>query len=312
MTLIDLRRARDGLSIVDEPLPGRKPLRYERVVQLIERLVVEQNLRPGDLLPTQAELCELAGVSRITVTRALEELERAGRVRRHQGVGTYLARSKFVSEPARRGGLLGTLAGGGKEVRVGSRLISLTAGAPSPDLAATLGVPPTAKVWHLHRQRVLEGRPLVVESSVIPVSLAPDLEEHRDALAGSLYQLLQDRYGLRDEAEEQYLEVVAPTVEQRRLLHLAAHALVMRIRGLTVDQAGRPFDCFEQVYPATDFAFYLSGGTARKLLVDPGQRDWSVAAQSTAAARSSGRRACTPSDAVGTHDPNHQAGGDTT
>ena len=79
------------------------------MIEFIERLVAEGNLAPGDMLPTQAELAAAAGVSLITVRRALEELERAGRVRRHQGVGTFLARPRIISEPGRSGGLLDTL-----------------------------------------------------------------------------------------------------------------------------------------------------------------------------------------------------------
>src|SRR5215469_11940343 len=61
-------------------------LLYERVVALVERLIADRGMAPGDRLPSYGELAELAGVSLITVRRALDELERAGRVRRHQGL----------------------------------------------------------------------------------------------------------------------------------------------------------------------------------------------------------------------------------
>ena len=87
--------------------PGRRSaagkggaLLYEQVVEYVEKLVSERGLVPGDLLPTYAELAESVGVSLITVRRALDELERAGKVRRHQGLGTFLARPRILSEPA--------------------------------------------------------------------------------------------------------------------------------------------------------------------------------------------------------------------
>ena len=49
--------------------------RYEEVIELIERLIAERQLGPGDLLPSRSALAELAGVSIITVSRALNELE---------------------------------------------------------------------------------------------------------------------------------------------------------------------------------------------------------------------------------------------
>ena len=75
-----VRRGRAG----ERGRPG-SGLLYQQVVSYIEQLVSERGLAPGDMLPTHAELAELTGVSLITVRRALDELERAGKVRRHQG-----------------------------------------------------------------------------------------------------------------------------------------------------------------------------------------------------------------------------------
>jgi len=50
---------------------------------------------------------------------------------------------------------------------------------------------------------------------------------------------------------------------------------VVRIRGLSIDTAGIPFDCFEQLYSASQFAFAISGSAAR-LLPTPSYRDWGV------------------------------------
>ena len=276
VALIDLDRTKRDTSRSQMAGFTEKALLYEQVIELIERLIVERHLAPGDLLPTQAELCELAWVSRITVTRALAELEREGRVRRHQGVGTFLSRPRIVSEPARVGSLLGTLSSGTSGIALGTKVLGLSLGLPSGDLRQALRLRRGARVWSLHRLRLLEGRAMVVENSTIPLDLAPGLDRYHEALTGSLYELLERHFSLKDTSEEQYLEVASPSDEQRRLLHLSAQASVVRIRGLSVDDLGRPFDCFEQVYPATEFVFYISGGTTRQFLVSSAEKDWSV------------------------------------
>src|SRR5260370_42118288 len=123
----------------------RTGLLYEEVVEYVEKLVSERGPAPGDQLPTYAELAGLVGVSLIMVRRALDELERAGKVRRHQGLGTFLARPRIVTEPTRAGSLLGTLAGGaggrGAE-RLDTRILAIRRGLPSRDIPPALQVRP--------------------------------------------------------------------------------------------------------------------------------------------------------------------------
>jgi len=257
------------------PRPPRTTLLYERVVALVEQLIAERGLGPGDLLPSYTELADRAGVSLITVRRALDELERVGRVRRHQGLGTFVARPRIVTEPTRAGSLLATLAEGG-DPQLQTRVLGLDRGLPSADLAQALRVEAGNPVWRLRRLRLLDGQPAVLEASVIPVAIAPELDALVSRLDGSLYDLLAAEYGLVDAYEEQYLEVLSPAPKEAKLLELPSRAQVVRIRGLSADDRGLPFDCFEQLYPASQFAFAFAGSATRQLLPAPGNRDWDV------------------------------------
>jgi DNA-binding GntR family transcriptional regulator len=276
----DRTRGRVRRSDPDSAGAAGTGLLYERVVALVEQLIVDRGLAPGDLLPSHAELAELGGVSLITVRRALDELERAGRVRRHQGLGTFVARPRIVSEPTRTGSLLGTLgtlgAESGLPARLETRVLELRPGEPSGYLRDALGLQPGQHVWRLRRLRLLDGAPAVLESSVIPIALAPELDQLAGRLTGSLYDLLASEYGLSDAFEEQYLEVIGPTKEEAVLLNIRARAQAVRIRGLSASAAGVSFDCFEQLYPADQFAFAISGSALRRLLPVPGHLDWSV------------------------------------
>jgi DNA-binding GntR family transcriptional regulator len=260
---------------------GRRPpgtvLLYERVVAYVEQLIADGGLVPGDLLPSYTELADRAGVSLITVRRALDELERAGRVRRHQGLGTFVAKPRIVTDSAKAGSLLRTLAKDGEPpAQLRTLILELGQGQPTADLSQALRVQGDGQVWRLRRLRLLDSQPAVLETNFIPVALAPELDQLADRLEESLYELLASEYKLTDTYEEQYLEVIAPTQEETRLLEMPARAQVVRIRGLSTDSAGTPFDCFEQLYPASQFAFAISGSATRQLLPAPGHRDWSV------------------------------------
>jgi len=260
---------------VADPPDAKRP-RYRDVMAMVERLIDEQRLGPGDLLPSRADLALRAGVSQITVRRALAELEHEGRVRSHQGLGTFVARPRLMSAPTRAGGLLGTLAEEHGAHEITTRILGIERCAPSPALAHALQLGADDQVWAVRRLRVVDGRPMIAERAVIPVALAPGLDGRSAEIADSLYRLLARRYGLDDDYEEQFLEVVTPSSAERRLLELGRGDQVVRLRGVSFDKHGRPFDCFEQVYPADEVVFSISGQTARHVFRGSDLRDWSV------------------------------------
>lgn len=273
------------------PRADRPAFRYEQVMELVEALISERGLGPGDRLPPSHELARLAGVSLISVRRALEELERTGRVVRHQGVGTLVASPRIVSEPGRAGGLLDTLTDGEGPTAVTTRLISIARGVPSPTIARALGVEPGEPVWQIRRLRLIQARPTILERAVLPIALVPELDDATLRAGGSLYGFLAERYELRDDYEEQYLHVGPATADERQLLALPARQQVVRLRGVTFAADGTPFDCFEQVYPAAEFVFYISGQLRRHVLAAADVMDWEVAPVAQAPAARAGKRA---------------------
>lgn len=69
---------------------GATPL-YSLVQKHLRRMIEEGRLKPGQALPSEADLCKEHGVSRITVRRALDDLAASGIVKRRRGVGTFVS-----------------------------------------------------------------------------------------------------------------------------------------------------------------------------------------------------------------------------
>ena len=270
------RRARAVRYVRTVPDSGEpRRLRYEIVRDMILGIIDDEGLGPGDRIPTSAELAERSGFSLISVRRALDELERAGVVQRQQGVGTFVARDRIVSEPARSGNLLETLEGDGGH-RMVTELVSMRVGLPTASVATNLRVSEGLPVWEVVRRRLLDGHPVIAETAMLPLQLVPALDKDALARGDSLYAYLADTYGLVDEHEEQFLEVSVPTESERQRLELAARDQVVRIRGVSYTPDGRPFDCFEQTYPARQFVFYASGSQNRRLLPHTDLHAWGV------------------------------------
>ena len=71
-------------------MAARKQPLYDQLVDILTEKI-ENEYRPGDLMPSERELSERYALSRTTVRLALQELERLGLVVRQHGRGTFVA-----------------------------------------------------------------------------------------------------------------------------------------------------------------------------------------------------------------------------
>ncbi|MDF5751135.1 GntR family transcriptional regulator [Spongiactinospora sp. TRM90649] len=171
----------------DSPVP-----KYFQLREILLDLIENNELPIGAAIPSERELCQRFGLSRMTVRQAVDHLVSEGRLHRVAGKGTFVARPKIemairltsFSDDMRARGL-----------EPGSRDLDRRIVRASAHLARELGIQPGDEVHFIERLRTADGEPLSIDRSHIPVSLAPDLSAH-DLANRSLYSLLESRYGL--------------------------------------------------------------------------------------------------------------------
>ena len=73
-------------------------LLYEKILLYLKNMIQNGELLPGDKLPTEMELAEKFGVSRITSKRAMEELRLAGLIYRIRGRGSFVSGTEKEEE----------------------------------------------------------------------------------------------------------------------------------------------------------------------------------------------------------------------
>ncbi len=71
--------------------------KYQQILRSLKEAIATGRYRPGDRLPSEAELVKMHGASRITVNRALRELQVAGVIERRVGSGSYVRRDSMRS-----------------------------------------------------------------------------------------------------------------------------------------------------------------------------------------------------------------------
>jgi GntR family transcriptional regulator len=243
---------------------------YEKTIAFVLQFIDEQQLREGDQLPTEAQLAGLAGVSLVTVRRALSELSAQAVVRREQGRGTFVARPRVNAETTKIGGLRNGLH---LDVRskLQTRVLGCSARPCGAEEAKRLGVSAGASVWEVSRLRLLNKHPVICESSVIPKLLAPDLGASLDPTGKrSLYDLLHEVYGLKEIREEQTLLARPATAQERGLLDLRDFEWVVEVVGVSFSARHEPIDAFKMIFAAKTFAFRLE--TAPSFFVEAVER----------------------------------------
>jgi GntR family transcriptional regulator len=149
------------------------PLYVQIAEGLLDR-IESGELVPGDRLPAERELSERLAVNRMTVRRALNMLEGQGLLIRRQGDGTYVAEPKIE----RQAGQLFPFTRGMERrgYRPGARVISIEKKFAEASIAARLSLPVSAPVYHVHRLRLINQEPVMLEEFSIPANRFPDFD----------------------------------------------------------------------------------------------------------------------------------------
>lgn len=228
----------------DHPLPL-----YYQLMQVLRRRVEEGEWKPGDLIPSERELSETYGVSRMTVRQALAELVDDGLLRRAQGRGTFVAKPKIRKRLSRLTSFTEEMRTRGK--RASAQILRLEVVPAKPRVADVLQIDSDQPITLIERLRLADGEPVGIECSHISFEGCEAIL--REDLSGSLYRLLRERFGLVPTRAREEMEAGACRSREARILKIPRRAPVLRIRRRTLDQDQRPFEYVESVYRGDNY-----------------------------------------------------------
>jgi GntR family transcriptional regulator len=188
---------------------------YRRIEEDILAQIKEGDLQPGDMIPSDRELCEHHGVSRITVRSAIRELEIRGYVRRQQGRGTFVSRSRIRREMGRLISFTTEMQAQGRNP--GSRLLNMHYRPADKSVAAFLHLEEGEPIWIVERLRLADDE--VISWSVSYLHLPPDVYLTPGELNTevSLWTLLENK-GIRITEGETIIRAAAADAHYAELL----------------------------------------------------------------------------------------------
>lgn len=216
---------------------------YYQLYEILRDAIEEGYWPPGSQLMTEAEMCELYGVSRTTVRQTLAQLLSEGLVRKERGRGTFVAEPKIHERLVERlTGFYDDMVAQGFEPQ--TRVLSSGVVPASKTVGSALGIARGTPVIRITRLRMIEQEPILLVDTYIPYALCPNLLEE-DLENQSLYGVLARKYGLRPARGRRFIEAVAATEKDAQLLNIPRGAPLIYLKSMTYVADGRPMEYFE-------------------------------------------------------------------
>lgn len=220
---------------------------YYQLAELIRERIRSGELASGEQLPSDRELAEQAGISRMTARQAIAYLVRDGTLVVKPGIGTFVAEPKLTYDAHH---LLGfteeTMQHGGA---VTTTVLEQDVIVPPPLVASALGLGPGETAVKIVRLRGAGETPVLLGTSYVPARRCPGLET-ADLGSQSLYGLLELRYSIRPQLARQTIEATVANEYESGLFGVDAGTPMLLLEGVTYTDDDRPAEYFKAVYRA--------------------------------------------------------------
>lgn len=235
---------------------GTTPI-YEQIYQNLRDKIQNEEIGSGESFPSERELAEKFGVSRMTVRQALNTLKNEGLIYHERGIGAFVSKRKldihtrnlvgFTEEMIERG------------LRPSSKLLQAKIEKADEETAANLGIEINDKVFHLQRLRLADDSPMAFEDAFLPALRYPNLEKI-DLEKVSLYEVLEQKYGTRMSHAEEFLEAMVVTKKIGEALSIKKGAPVLMVHRVVFSDANLAVESVKTFYRADRYraTFHLT------------------------------------------------------
>jgi GntR family transcriptional regulator len=230
----------------ESPLPI-----YYQIQESLKEKIKSGELRPGDKISSEHELCEQFNVSRMTIRQAINNLVKESYLYRKRGIGTFVQQPKVeqrlqgltsFTEDMEARGLTPT-----------SILISFEVVESKKSVADELAIEEGTPIYRIHRSRLANGEPIALEWAYIPVALMPNLTE--SVVHRSLYNYVEKELGLSLVRATQTIEASIATEVEEKWLEVDSGDPVLIVEQCSYLAENQPLELVKCVYRADRYKF---------------------------------------------------------
>lgn len=205
---------------------------YFQLKEKLESMIKSGELKVGDRIYSENELCEMYDVSRITAKRALDEMVKEGYLYRLPGKGSFIQGRKIDHK-------LSTFYSFTEQVESqgmvpGSKIVEIKKISADEVISEALVIEEGTKVIFIKRLRMADDSIIALDHSFIPLTVCDDIT-FEELENNSLYQVLRNKGIIPDRAvEEFFAELLAE--DDAKLLEAKPGTATLKVGRKTYSQ----------------------------------------------------------------------------
>ncbi|MDH4208983.1 MAG: GntR family transcriptional regulator [Anaerolineae bacterium] len=231
----------------DSPVPL-----YHQMEQILLQRISQPDML-NKLLPSEADLGEMFGVSRATVKRALENLSRRGLLDRRRALGTRVTRPQITEDLVRLTSYTEEMEDKGLTIR--TQVLDVGLQVPRAGVAEGLRLEADEQALVIKRLRgTNELFPVVLLETHIPTRFGISPEED---FSSSLYRIIEDKYQIPLEGAEETISARRASAEEARRLEIPRGSSVLVMERLTFTTGAQPLEFVRGVYRPDRYQFSI-------------------------------------------------------
>ena len=185
---------------------------HSQLEEIMRQRIENEVWKPDSNIPSENELSNIYGISRMTVRSVLNLLVREGLIYKVPGKGTFVSKPKIVlSQMA----IQDQLEQMGYETS--TKLVSIEKDIVSFKITKSLNLSSNTQMYILKRIRYIKEEPFSIHISYIPVSLCPSLES-KDLEGVQFCNILRNEYQIKIGKTVETLESTNATIEEAKML----------------------------------------------------------------------------------------------
>ncbi len=214
-------------------------------IQLKDKLLkdIKENYKIGDIILTEAKLEKQYEVSRITVRKAIEQLEKDNVIEKKQGKGTFVKEQKILYDANSIGSLTQRLSKQNHELKTKSIEYEII-----EDEHYVKDLLKCETLICIKRFRVLDEVPFALMLNYLDIKRVPNLKDKFNI--ESLYSFLKDEYNIEFYNAEETVEAKDASKYEANKLGIKENSSLLSLHRLSFDKYNNPVEYSDIVIKA--------------------------------------------------------------